>query len=589
MKWHYLLSGLLLTAMFLVAQTDDVELSASVSADRIGVEDILQLTVTFKGVGNPPEPDLSAIKQFDVIPGMVQRGTEFIMNNSGSTLLTRFVYQLRPKKKGKLTIPALSVEVDGRTVRSEAVTVEVIEGKVAAPQRRIVRRLPGFFDDPMDDFFSAQSVREPDLFVRAVPTKNKVYLGEAVIARIELFTRDRVEEKRMLRAASVPGFWVEWIDPQNVGKSRSEMVDGKSYTVIEIDRGLFIPQRTGIVEMTGFEYAFLVTPGTARSAFFTQRRQVVRKTKTISIEVLPLPDAARNLAVGQFSISMSARPLELDVNELLTLNVVIRGKGNIKSVQLPELPDIAGFKPFPAKIERRNWNQKGEMDAELKAEIPVSLNRVGGLEIPPLVLRFFNPLTGQIEESRSDELLVTVTGNRDEQTTMPEVAQDSVKRTGVDIDYLADGSIDDPRQGWMFGSLFNLLVALPFLLPMLLLGYRFILVPIRGHFTKGDMKTRLQGELKKIKEAESADILWALLDGFLAEALSIRPSQMTRGFLEQELGRIRISGQMISTLLDYRDKMQSLRFAGGVLPGTELIRMKNDLMMILSALIRGIR
>lgn len=585
MKWSHLLAGLLLIASLLYPQTEDVELSAAVSADRIGLEDILQLTVTFKGVGNPPEPDLSSIRQFDVIPGVVQRGTEFIMSNSGSTLLTRFIYQLRPRKKGRLTLPALSAVVEGRTVRSEPLTVEVVDGKVTAPQRQIVRRLPGFFDDPLDDFFSTQNAREPDLFVRTVLETKKVYLGEAVMARIELFTRDRVEEKRMLRAASVPGFWVEWIDPQKVGTSRSEKIDDKTYTVIEIDRGFFIPQTAGVVEMPAFEYAFLVVPGTGRSAFFTQRRQIIRKTQAVPIEVRPLPDSAKGLAVGQFEISLSAASTEIDVNDLLTLQVRIRGNGNIKSVQLPELPDITGIKVFPAKIERRNWNQKGEMDAELKAEIPVSLNRVGRIEIPGLVLRFFNPRKGEVEEARSKDLRITVSGKRDE-SQVAESGQDSVKRTGVDIDYLMDGPIEDPRQGWMFGSMYRLLLFLPFLLPLLLLAYRLVSAPLRGLFSRNDAMTRLRGQLRKIREAESTEPLLRMLDSFLAEALSIRPSQLTRGFLEQKLAAKKLSRQRILTLLDHRDQLQGLRFAGGGLSAAESGRMKDDLLVILDALIR---
>ncbi len=568
---------------------EDIEMNVSVSPERIGIEDRLKLTVTYKGVGNPPEPDLSALGDFEVVPGVAQRGTEFIMSNSGSTLLTRLIYQLRPKRKGKLTISPLSVTIDGRVYRSRAVTVQVVEGKVAASSQPALQSLPDFFDDPLEKMFREQNAREPDLFVRASPSKKVLYSGEAMLLRIELSTRDQVDEKRMLRAASVPGFWVEWVDPHNVSRNRQEEQDGKMYTVLEIDRGIFIPQRSGSIKLPPFEYAFLAVPGSGRSSFFSQRRQVIRSTEAISVEVLPLPREAEGLAVGRFQITLSAKPDKLDLSDLLTLYLVIRGEGNVRSVELPELPLIEGFKPFPAKIERKNHHQDGVLNCELSAEIPVALSRVGRFEIPPLRFRFFNPQTARIELSQSESLQITVSGNVDNNAALRREVLDPVKRTGADIDYIADGSIDDPRKSWIMNPVFYLMMGLSFLLPLFLLFHRYLFCPLRAVLFQGGKLSGLQVRLKQIKRVSRTEDLLPLLDGFLAEALSIRPSELTRGALEQELGRIKLTGQTADRLLDVRDALLAFRFAGGKGTEKELNRMKDDTLTVLSAVIRGVK
>lgn len=583
----WLLVLVLFLAVPLSAQSGEIALTTSVSPQRIGLEDRLQLTVSFQAVGNPPEPDLSVLRDFEPVPGVVQRGTEFIMNNAGSTLLTRFMYQLRPKRIGKLTIPALSVQIDGRTYRSQPLTVEVVKGRLVQPSRPAIRRLPGFFDDPLEELFAEPETREPELFVRAVPSKQKIFQGEAVVMSFELLTRDQVDEKRLLRAASVPGFWVEWIDPYNAAPGRSEMVDGKAYTVVEIDRGIFIPQRSGPVQLPPFEYAFLVTPRSARGAFFTQRRQVIRKSAALTIEVQALPREAEGLPVGRYQLTLSARPLSLNVNDLLTLNLVISGSGNIKSVQVPELPAIDGLKAFPAKIDRRNLNQNGDLSGELTAEIPISVSRVGNIDIPPLVFRYFDPQTATIQETASEPLRISVGGQAGSHSSANGIGPETVKKTGDDIDYLLAGPFSDEKRSWLNGPLFPVLLLVPFLLPLGLLVRRWLLVPLRMRWARGDKALQRQTQLNKLTDSERSGELLPLLDGLLTDVLAIRPSQLNRAALQRELDNRKLSEQMSRRLLDHRDALQAMRFAGGALPAAELQQIQKELHSILAVLIGG--
>jgi len=572
-----------------VAQNEKMEMTTSVDAERIGIEDRLQLTVTFKAIGNPPEPDLSPIHDFELIPGMVQRGTEFIMSNTGSTLLTRYVYTLRPKRKGKLTIPALSARIDGQVYQSNPLRVLVVDGKLAKPSHPALRRLPGFFDDPIEEMFRAQNSGEPDLFVRVSPEKKSLYLGEAMLVRIELFTRDQVEEKRMLRTASVPGFWVEWMESRNVNRDRREEIEGKEYTVVEIDRGIFIPQQVGPVTLPSFEYALLAIPGAGGGIFFSQRQQVIRKTEAIPIEVLPLPTGAEGLSVGEYTLSLTANPVPLDVNDLLTLNLLVQGIGNVKTLQLPDLPLLEGFKPFPAKITREHLELEGRLSARLSAEIPVALSRTGHLEIPPVKLRFFNPKSAQVEEVQSEVLHITVTGTPENKTSSLAAGKDAVKRTGADIDYLLDGPIEDPRESWVMTPFFYWLLVLPFLLPLAQLFYRILLRPLKAHLSKGDKAAGQLAMLKRLKGLTKTGEILPLLDGFLTEALSVRPSDLSRSVLEQALIQAKIPGPVIKQLLDHRDTLQASHFTKRELPEQELSKIKENLLADLNLVSRGLK
>lgn len=581
---------LLLLLVFSLRAVDPLEMSTSVDRSRLGVEDQLMLTVTFKGIGNPPQPDLSVIRDFDVVPGIVHQGTEFVMNQSGTTILTRFIFQLHPKRTGSLVIPPVKARVNGQILESRALKVEVVPGRLTKPQpKQPVRRLPSFFDDPMEELFNtAPQVKDPEMFVRTRPSRTRLIEGEALLVKIELLTRDPVVERRMLRADSVPGFWTEWLEPQSPVVESKEMVDGKNYTVVEIDRGIFIPQMPGQREIPAFEYGFIANLGSGRS-LFPQHQQVIRKTAPVMLDVQPLPPEARGLSVGQYTMTATAKPLQLDVNDLLTLTLIISGPGNVKTLNPPVLPSLEGAKAFPAKISRNSRVGDGPLMAELTAEIPISFNRAGSLTIPALSLTYFNPDTKAVETAASDPLTVTVTGQPEARVVNRPLEPESVTRTGEDIEYLLNGSVEDPRQSWVFSSWFPTLLMLPFLMPLGFLFYRHLYRPLIRKWGKGGKSARLQGMLKTLRGVDGAENLLGPLDAFLMESLGLRPSELNRSAIETRLQDARLPEAAVGRLLELRDNLLGLRFAGGHWSDEAWMKVRKETIDLLEGLIRGRR
>jgi len=95
----------LLAALFLagVLFSADIEIKAGINADRIGLDDILVYTLTFKGIQNPKQPDLSYLADFKVV--QTSQSSEFQFVNGVSAYYTSFVYYLAPVRIGRLDIP----------------------------------------------------------------------------------------------------------------------------------------------------------------------------------------------------------------------------------------------------------------------------------------------------------------------------------------------------------------------------------------------------------------------------------------------------------------------------------------------------
>ena len=112
-KWFFFI----LLFWFLLLGTD-IEFKASINADKIGIDDILVYTITFKGINNPPQPDISSIKDFRTT--QTSQSTEFRFVNGVSSYYTNFVFYLQPQKTGTLTIPPVSYDHKGEEKKSSS-------------------------------------------------------------------------------------------------------------------------------------------------------------------------------------------------------------------------------------------------------------------------------------------------------------------------------------------------------------------------------------------------------------------------------------------------------------------------------------
>ena len=106
---------------------DAAEVTATVDRNQVGLGDVVNLTVNVnsKSSTNVDEPRLNGLDGFDLINA--SSGVETRSSYVGGRFITEqsrnFTYMLAVNKKGTLTIPPISVMVDGQTYRTTAITV----------------------------------------------------------------------------------------------------------------------------------------------------------------------------------------------------------------------------------------------------------------------------------------------------------------------------------------------------------------------------------------------------------------------------------------------------------------------------------
>ena len=240
----------LLSAPFIapVSAADEVEFKASINADKIGIDDVLLYTITFKGINNPTQPAIAGLKDFKTV--QTSRSTEFRFVNGVSSYYTNFVYYLMPLKTGKLSIPAVTYKYKGEQYSTQPFNVEVVQGSVN-PRQPTQRqpRFPSIFDDE-DDFFKSpfrrpQRQQQVDIKLRAEVSKRNAVKGEPILFRVLLYARNRIQSVNMVSNQSFPGFWQEWFPISRSIDSKSGELDGKTYNVYEIRKVMLFPTQTG--------------------------------------------------------------------------------------------------------------------------------------------------------------------------------------------------------------------------------------------------------------------------------------------------------------------------------------------------------
>lgn len=400
--------GVLLWATSALAQ---VELDASVNATRIGVQDVLQLTVSISGPegGRASEPELPGIEGFRVAGRSTSSQVQIINGRMSST--RSFIYQLLPQGEGTFTIGAVTVTANGQTYRSVPITVEVVAGSVA-PQGRARSRSP--FPQPRQQ---APQLREDDVYVRAEVSKSSVFQGEQVVVTYRLYCRFVPLGPEVEDDPPLTGFWVEEVDLGADTSLERKTIGGKPYLTAPIKQRVVFPTKTGTLAIppVTFTMAFRVSSNDPFDSFFARASRPVRvRTQPIELEVKPLPTASRardfSGAVGEYELEAKLNQEEVEAGEPVTLTLAIRGKGNLRTVEAPDLPDVEGFRTFAPKASENYRATSSGLGGDKTWEYVLVPESGGVKELGPWSFPFFDPARGDYVTASAGPLKIRVMG-----------------------------------------------------------------------------------------------------------------------------------------------------------------------------------
>lgn len=562
--YFILLAFLAVLIVSVDSAAQDVEVSAVVSANKIGLDDTLVYTVTLKGINNPTQPDMSGFNDFRIT--QTSQSTEFRFVNGVSSYYTNFIYYLMPTKTGTLTLPPVTYEFQGKEYKTQTFKVEVVPGSVSPspgqqPQPR--PRVPSIFDDS-DDFFRSpfrrSQPREIDIQLKAEVSKRKAAKGEPVLYRVLLYARNRVQSVNMVSNQSFPGFWQEWFPvPQTINSERGQL-DGKAYQVYEIRKAVLFPTQAGSVSIPPIKFELALVDDAV--SIFADARQIFRSTPEITLQVTEPPPQAQGLPVGDFTFEVAPDKKEVDVNDILTLRVKVTArKGNIKTLEIPQFENTDYYKLYPAKISRENSFNENTVSGTAAAEIPVSFKKTGLISFPALEFKYYNPDAGIVVTHKSSTFSINVVGVKEKQEGGVTLPQGEIIKKGEDIDFIKKGDIYHQEDYYYKTGLFNFLLAIFFIFNLLFLLKLFVFDRYVARHPALLKKRLLNRTINRLNEVKGHGEISPILEDYLKEKAGLGLSEINNYSIEALLSKHHVTDNDIKMFIRIKSASELSRFA----------------------------
>ncbi len=465
--FRYLTIALLAVLTELPSLAQDVQVSATVSSDVVGLDDQFQLTITVSGkdsgdAENPRLPRLSGLR----VVGGPSVSTQFQWINGRTSSSRSYIYTLLPEKEGQFRIDPAEVRVGGTVYRTEPLTVRVT---AASPPRRTQR-------SPLDPFGGADVLPErtvpsgEDVFITAELDKASAYPGQQVTLSYHVYTTVGITGLQLQESPPLTGFWVEdlQVDPNPSGTRK--VVNGREYVEFMVKRQALFPTVAGRLRIPPATFAISVKATGDFFGMFAQTQTIYRKTKETSLDVKPLPADGRpetfTNAVGTFNLSSSIDKAQVATGQAVDLRIRLEGKGNLKmipDIALPPMPDFTIFSSKRADDVRPfEGNQIGGTKTWEYVIVPKA---PGQQTIPPLSFSYFDAGRQSYETVRTQPLTVNVVRGADAVMSagLSGLDKQNLTRQGTDINFIKlDAGDLQARRGPAYGSLwFYLLAAFP--------------------------------------------------------------------------------------------------------------------------------
>ncbi len=461
----YLLLAVLL-APAAAAATQDLQVTASVDAEEVGVQDQLQLTISVSGPdsGNAEAPRLPRFAGFDVVGGP-NVGTQFQWINGRTSSSRSYTYTLLPKKPGKHTIDAIEVQAGGKVFRTDPITVSVRAGSVQPSQRRSADPFGG------EGLLPGRGASGNEVFVEAEIDRNRAYPGQQVTLTYHLYTRVGVTGLQLQESPTLTGFWLEEIDVDKNPRPERRNIGGREHLDYVIKRQALFPNAPGKLKIPPATFAISARTGGDFFGIFSQSETLYRKTEELFLDVLPLPaeqqPADFSGAVGSYNLAASVDKSEAATGDAVSLHVRLSGRGNLKMVSDITLPRLQDFTIYSSKqaVNVRVFEGKW-IGGEKTWEYVLVPKAPGEQLIPPITMVHFNPDKSVYETLRTAPLSIKVVRGSDAGgvlSGLSGVGKQPLTRQGTDINFikLSEPSLLASRRPIYRSPWYYLLFALP--------------------------------------------------------------------------------------------------------------------------------
>ena len=412
-----------LFCIFIINQVLADSVRATVDANSISINETFTFRIEAQNTDKMPSVNISSLlDDFTIVSGPAQQ-TNYSWANGKSTSTKSLSWTLSPNRAGKLVIPELIISVGGKKYKTNRIRINVQKSGAVASSK--------------------------ELFVLTEVDKDELFMGEQVTVTYKLYTRVQLGLEKIDYPKSV-GFWQEDLSIPQPPRFNRTSIKGVEYQVATLYKVALFPTKTGSLEISPMSVTAQVRTKQKNnrrsiwddpffSSFNNRTIQKLIRTDPVRVNVKQYPEgqpADFTGAVGDFKVRSWVDTSEVHVNEAVTLNIELRGTGNINMFSLPELNFPGNMDVFPpnSSFEKEKlWDQyTGTMNWEYIL-IPRGSGRY---QLPRIELSFLDPKNGSWNKVGSKSISLNVLpGDDDIISSTKGFTKEEISLLGSDIHY----------------------------------------------------------------------------------------------------------------------------------------------------------
>lgn len=352
-----------LSAFLVWSQKASVKLT--IDPEEVGVNQVITVTIKSNVEGDVVENWPSNFMKGYGIQSM----SNYVQDvNTGKLMQEHIlIFTGSFSKAGKYKFGPFYVKAGNKTYTSNTVKVNVVDNPIQNNPEDVTR----------------QQLRQPAFGVIEVSSV-KLYEGEPLIISGRVYSKERTYGRPVLRRPfEVDG--VNDVYPMQQSESWEILtIKGKNYESFSFEKKVMFPVGSGIISIQPFEVYLPY-----RSNGFN----VVSSVPTV--EIVPLPGNAPVEfigAVGEFEVEQNVDAKKIKQGDIVQVNVVVSGKGNLHAIEAPVLPLPKGMSTYGDAEVKEDYifNSQGAV-GKITYTYHVQVTKEGDQTIKPVKIAYFNP------------------------------------------------------------------------------------------------------------------------------------------------------------------------------------------------------
>jgi len=569
--------ALTLACLALAAQAQpSVQVSVDSTTVFVGEPFAVRVSASGARVGRPVIPHVEELV-FNRTPAGTSQSMQiqFVNGRAATNEVHEWTYYATPKREGSITLPPISVRIDGKDYFSEELqlTAEKSPPPQAVPHVPAPRR-PHAGGVP-DAAQTEKEVTWDDVIqVECTVDKRRAYQGEPLQLTLSIWQLQywglsvRYTGPRNLEMPSTEGFYA--LQPEQEERRASR--NGFDYEVQEFTQRIY-PMRSGMLEIGPWTWEGMAT---AMTQFGPKTHSYRLSTQPITIEVLALPEAPPGFtgAVGRFRVQVEIPVKEIEQGVPVDFMVRVSGEGNPDAIGSPVMPELS-WAHVHEQLSEVNPDCKGGPSFTKSFRYTLTPLEIGGQSLPSISFCYFDPAAERYRTEDSRPIAVRVippSGNASVAAAPTPVAQTQADmKEDIWSIKAAGGSL---RKG-NGGALAPAVVALA--PPVLWSGFLLFMRQQRRLRTDADYarryyaRSRIRKRLRQIAgAADPVQELYRALIEYLGDTCGLNSAGMTSADVRKLLEERGVANESGETLVKILRSCERDRYAAAKLSKDEL-------------------